>query len=252
MATSPRRSRPLITSQTNLVMSTLPTVLRGLLTLSLLLVSLMVSAQFGGGSGDGFGSATATEEVAMPLDLISFAARPAPGGVFIEWTTENESATSHFLVERTTDGVTYTTIGTLPAAGYSESGKRLHYSLLDGDPVAGTALYRLQSVDLDGTFEYSNLVEVTLGERSALTLSVYPNPGRGSELNVQLGGLPGGERFTAELIDQVGRRVLTQELQTGSNQSLRLPTGMPLATGVYTLRVQDATYGSRAVRVVVR
>ena len=233
-------------------MSTLPTFLRGALILCLLFASLPTIAQFGGGPGDGFGSATAIEEVAMPLDLLSFDARPAPTGVVVEWATENESATSHFVVERTTDGVTYTLIGTTAAAGYSEPGQRLHYALIDGSPVAGTALYRLQSVDLDGTFEYSDLVEVTLREQPALALTAYPNPGNGSELNVQVTGVAYGETVSVQLFDQAGRRVLSRELPQTTGQAVALPLTDRLPAGVYTLRVRHATQGTLAQLVVVQ
>lgn len=188
----------------------------------------------------------------MPLDLISFDATLASNGVRVEWTTENESATSHFVVERTADGTTYTTIGTLDAAGYSMPGDRLHYSLVDGDPVAGTALYRLQSVDLDGTYEYSDLVEVRYTTQTAFALGVYPNPGTGSTLNVSLSGLPAGAAASVHLFDQMGRQVITQNLVTTSARSVAIPLAGRLPAGTYTLRVQHATLGTQTTLVVVQ
>ena len=51
------------------------------------------------------------------------------------------------------------------------------YSFTDQNPVAGKSYYRLKQIDFDGSFEYSNIVEVDLTLPIEFSLEQnYPNP----------------------------------------------------------------------------
>ncbi|NJN35007.1 MAG: T9SS C-terminal target domain-containing protein, partial [Saprospiraceae bacterium] len=62
--------------------------------------------------------------------------------------TASERNGSHFDVQRSKDGKTFTTIGQVKAVGNSLTLQRYEFS--DENPLSGTNYYRLNAVDLDG------------------------------------------------------------------------------------------------------
>ncbi|WP_353718329.1 SdrD B-like domain-containing protein [Dyadobacter sp. 676] len=111
------------------------------------------------------------EEGALPVKLVSFSARREQGQVQLDWQTAEETNSSHFIIERSSNGKDFSPIGRVKAAG--ESSVRNMYSYSDLSATAGSNFYRLKMVDLDETYAYSRIVVVKLDSRAA---SLYPNP----------------------------------------------------------------------------
>lgn len=108
----------------------------------------------------------------LPVELLSFSAEAADREVNVNWATASERDSDHFLVQRSEDASSWTTIATVPSAGFSNI--LLHYSTMDLDPLMGLSYYRLVQVDLDGTSTPYHAVAVKLRTDKALT--VFPVP----------------------------------------------------------------------------
>lgn len=109
--------------------------------------------------------------VFVPLKFISFTATPNGNDVLLKWTTEAETNTSHFDVEFSTDGSSFTKIGKV--ASLNTAGEH-RYSCLHQSPAGNTLYYRIRQVDLDGEFEYSKIVMVKL--QATIEITLAPNP----------------------------------------------------------------------------
>lgn len=95
------------------------------------------------------------------VELYSFRAFPVVDHCQIEWTTGVETNVRRFVIERSSDGTAYFSIGQVQARGsYSE------YQFTDSSPLDAdmerTFYYRLKIVDNDGTSRYSPISEVLL------------------------------------------------------------------------------------------
>lgn len=117
----------------------------------------------------------------IPVELLSFDADVVGARVELAWETASEYNSDRFEVERaelTEAGKSvFTKIAVEDAAGKSNE-VRSYGPVVDADLAFGsTYVYRLKMVDLDGQYEYSSEVEVTIGEGQALFLSApVPNP----------------------------------------------------------------------------
>ena len=83
--------------------------------------------------------------------MLSFSAKLGNGGVGVNWTTASEINTKNFVVERSTDGVHFSALGTVAAAGNSNTAHQ--YQFTDANALnagASTLYYRLRLVDNDG------------------------------------------------------------------------------------------------------
>lgn len=116
----------------------------------------------------------------LPVEMASFDAVALENAVRIDWSTATEQATSHFLLERSTDMNSWSLAAQVAARG--ESSSETHYSYTDENVTVGTSYsYRLTIVDLDGAVSvHSQIVNATpygAGTVNEFALAQnYPNP----------------------------------------------------------------------------
>lgn len=145
----------------------------------------------------------------LPSVWAYFSAEKIKTTALLKWATTAETNTERFVVERTTDGLNYSAIGYVTAAGNSTGIKE--YMLTDVSPVKGTNVYRVKSVDKDGAVTYSEARSLVF-EESGNIYSIAPNPARSKAvLTVK------GNRNSLQVIvvngigQQVGRYILSGE-----------------------------------------
>jgi hypothetical protein len=110
----------------------------------------------------------------LPIELLSFTALPKDSNVKLNWSTASESNNAHFNLERSADGLNFTSIDEIKGAG--SSAETLNYSLLDEKPLDGISYYRLKQTDFDGQTSYSDKKSVKYNFRDELVIKIYPNP----------------------------------------------------------------------------
>ncbi|HVS96848.1 MAG TPA: T9SS type A sorting domain-containing protein [Puia sp.] len=184
--------------------------------------------------------------ITLPVVLDDFnAAIGSDNTVALTWKTQMETNSAHFTIERSVDGETWETIGMVRAQGNSAVAS--DYSFTDERPAGGTNFYRLQMVDLDNSFTYS---EVKVVRTSVIgQISFYPNPAR-DYVNVSLGnGNAGAGTATVRLISLAGQVMQQQRIAQapGAVVSFRVSN---YPAGIYILSVVAAD-GSRDSRQMV-
>ena len=108
----------------------------------------------------------------LPIELLSFDAKPNNDFINLTWSTLSEINNDYFTIEKTKDGISYETIKIIGGAGNSNT--LLNYSSEDNKPFSGVSYYRLKQTDFDGKFTYSNLMEVDF--EKPFDVNIYPNP----------------------------------------------------------------------------
>lgn len=179
----------------------------------------------------------------LPVRLISFAGIRKLKETLLQWTSAGEVNSQYFEVQRSADGNSFTSIGTVRAAGNSASG--INYVFSDLTATAPVCYYRLKMIDTDGRFAYSKVIKLSLVVTPAL--SFYPNPA-GDFVTVKLPAVTTG-LSTLQLTDAAGRIIQTFILPAGIQQSrLSLKT---VPGGIYKMLYQHAgtiTVGTLLIR----
>ena len=186
---------------------------------------------YGNVSGTGSGLNTASAEaITLPIELGNFTAWAETKTNELKWNTLSEENSSVFEIERSTDRENFERLGIVSAAG--NAAEAITYGFSDVDPVIGVNYYRLKMVDLDGTYEYSEIVQIKRTGKSAI--KIYPNPFT-QNISIQLSALESGTAQFA-IFDITGKQMMTQEIeiQSGvSNIDLKLGS---LAIGTYIVK----------------
>ncbi|HRI20182.1 MAG TPA: T9SS type A sorting domain-containing protein, partial [Panacibacter sp.] len=139
-----------------------------------------------------------------------------------QWQTASEQNSAGFTVEYAADGVTFSSIGTIKAAGNSNSMKS--YSFIHSKPKNGSNFYRLRIINTDAKTSISKTISVNLSNINTM-LSVYPNPAK-EYMVVDHPATANDARLT--LVDMNGRmiktiKVIKDAVQTTINIKSVLP-----------------------------
>ena len=113
---------------------------------------------------------------AIPVELTSFVVNTDRNNVSLKWSTATETNNSGFQIERKANGTNeWTKVKFINGRGTTT--ERNNYSFVDQGLNVGKYSYRLKQIDLDGTYEYSPIVEADVNAPNEYTLyQNYPNP----------------------------------------------------------------------------
>jgi Secretion system C-terminal sorting domain len=174
----------------------------------------------------------------VPVELTSFSANVADRSVLLNWTTATEVNNQGFEIERSEDGISFSNIGFVPGFGTTTEPKS--YSYTDQSINSGKYYYRLQQIDYNGSFNYSNVVEVEVSLPTEFSLEQnYPNPFN-PLTSIQF-SLPVDAQVTIGVYNLVGEKVdevVNKDFSTGSHKvNFNAST---LTSGIYFYQI-DAT-----------
>lgn len=162
----------------------------------------------------------------LPLTLISFDAIKKDDGVQLNWTTYQEINTSHFIVQRSSDGSIFTGIGRIAA---KSTGGSNNYSITDANALIGVNYYRLQMIDKDGKITISPVIKIIFNPKNELRL--VPNPATNF---ITLSGIE--NKGTIQIFAMDGK--LVKQLPATAN-SVRIDISI-LSKGLYMMEYRAA------------
>jgi hypothetical protein len=135
---------------------------------------IKVSCDFSNYSFFDINDANITINVATPVMLIQLQATQKNGSIVTQWQTVTEYNTAQFVIEKSSDGQSFTPIGTVAAVGNSTILQ--NYAYTDYQPFEGANYYRLKIIDLNGDRSFSNVVLVK--NTTPLYSQISPNPAK--------------------------------------------------------------------------
>lgn len=188
-------------------------------------------------------SATAQLTGQLPVNLKTFKAVAENNNkIKIFWTTEYEKDNAYFDIERSADGVNFTSAGKVPGVNYN--GRLTDYIFYDPHPIKGISYYRLKQVDVDGKFNYSPIERVKISDTDN-SFDIFPNPPTGHEFKIDLlKNVPGN--IDVAVFDAGGSLRLQQ--QYGTNGIITVIHNLP--AGIYTVKITGKEFGASKMLVI--
>ena len=116
----------------------------------------------------------ASQFAPLPLTWLSFTAKAQNNSQsLLQWATAQEQNTKDFYIQHSADGINWVTIGSLPAAGNSNSTS--YYNYVHTTPVKGLNYYRIKQTDVDSRYSYSP-VRMLSFTKALQPLTIQGNP----------------------------------------------------------------------------
>jgi len=179
-------------------------------------------------------------DVAFPVELLHFqAGLTDEREVQLNWATASEINNDYFVVERSTDGNTFSEINRVNGKGSSV--ERSAYISTDPAPATGLNYYRLKQVDFDGTFEYSHIEVIRVD--TPVDIICFPNPSS-DIFNISIERQDANMDEIVTIYDSLGKAILTLSLNE-HNQQIDLSR---FPTGLYTAKFQESNEEIRLVK----
>jgi hypothetical protein len=175
-----------------------------------------------------------TNEIGLPVTLLSFNAVTAEKEVLLTWSTANETDNDRFVIERRSRDRQWQAIGTVSAGSRMEN----NYAFSDENPLDGNNYYRLRQVDFSGEFSLHGPVMATFTTDKFL---VFPNP---ASTEIRFGG-------TFSATDRISLHDANGRLLRQVNQGEDHASLADLKQGIYLLKVANNT-GTETIRFVKR
>jgi len=126
----------------------------------------------------------ASQFAPLPLTWLSFTAKAQNNSQsLLQWATAQEQNTKDFYIEHSADGINWVIIGSLPAAGNSNSTS--YYNYVHTSPVNGRNYYRIKQTDIDSRYSYSP-VRMLSFTKALQPLTIQGNPVTNNVLTLQV------------------------------------------------------------------
>ena len=171
----------------------------------------------------------------LPVTMLSFDANKVDKKVKLDWSTTNEVDLANYEIQRSIDGNTWQSIGSVTAHNLSGIQR---YTYFDNTPLPGRSYYRLKIVNKWGMIDkYSNVRMVQMNLDNIYTIGIAPNPVK-DHLKITLSVTQQTE-VTLKITDAKGRIMLQdrQSLNEGLN-TIEFNEARKWATGTYFLLIQ--------------
>jgi hypothetical protein len=152
-----------------------------------------------------------------PLNLLTFTGKATPANlVNLEWQAEQNVNSKQFEVYRSNNGITWENLATINANNNQTIN---HYKFTDINP-SDVNLYKLKMINNDGTFIYSQIVNVNIYQIGTSS-KVFPNPSNG--IVTYTNG--DNHSFNYQIIDSKGR-VITKGYSENPSLEIELNKGI--------------------------
>ncbi len=173
----------------------------------------------------------------LPVDFLSFSGKADSKSNHLYWETAKEINTKQFDIEFSATGTSFAKVGEVAANG-NTSTKSSYSTLHTPAIVSDRYYYRLKMVDFDGSFKYSNIIQLKPNLDNFNITSIKPNPFTTS-FSVTLTSIE-EETVSFKLFDAQGRLEMQKSatIQKGIN-TINLDNLSGLPAGVHLLEIND-------------
>lgn len=185
-----------------------------------------------------------TPTTVLPIELLSFTGYNDGDVNVLNWVTASERNSAKFEIEKSSDASTFEYIGEVPAAGNSII--ELGYNFIDPNPQFGDNYYRLKMIDSDGTFKYSEIINIKVREDNMGVqdgiIKIYPNPTNGY-LNIQYQSSR-DNNLDLQIFDMLGKNMLSKTEHVSRGMNIIQVNAFSFAKAMYVLKLIDQFNGN--------
>ncbi|MGZ4090511.1 MAG: T9SS type A sorting domain-containing protein [Bacteroidia bacterium] len=185
----------------------------------------------------------AAREERVPITLN---AQPKGKSVALTWPVEYANDSIYFMVERSSDDVSYETLGTVEI---NTNGIYSYNDTITAD-TPPKIYYRLRQSNKSGDYAYSNVIAINIDHQNNLKCMVFPNPAKSTIMvSVQsLSGKEDNQTFSTVIYDNSGMERKRSEIEYGQS-AIDLNS---LSPGMYLIIIRNGDQAIFKERVIVQ
>ncbi len=153
----------------------------------------------------------------LPVEILTLQVEHREKQVLLSWITGLEINASHFEIERSNGVNSFQQIGIVPTKGNDSKVNASQYQFSDFLSKGGHYYYRLKALDMDGSFEYSMVLDVYITDENQFVIT--PNPAR-NLVNVKMPALK--EEGILQVTSLQGALLFSQQISAGQDKNIEI------------------------------
>lgn len=167
----------------------------------------------------------------LPVTWNSFRAWRDNNVIRVRWSTAQERNSANYDVERSADGLNFTAIARVRAAGNSNMTQ--DYSYTDEKPESKNNYYRIKQIDADGKWQYTDIKQVGFST-TIREPQLYPNPSKAEDkLTLAFSNNNVDGEVDIKMYDLQGRLIHENKIAFAKEINIEKPT----SEGIYILHI---------------
>ena len=182
----------------------------------------------------------------LPIELLEFEAECENENVILRWSTGSEINNDYFDVEKSVDGISFSSIGIINGSGNSNN--IINYSYNDYELESGMSYYRLKQVDFNGQFGYSGIVGFQkCYDIEGGIINTFYNTSNQFVVDYMFSK---SKKVSLALYDVQGKRIIEKEIMFDQNQNqIKIPIYKMLDNAIYMVRIisDDSVYTKKII-----
>jgi hypothetical protein len=183
---------------------------------------------------------------ALPVTLEYFKGEKSGKLVHLSWKTATEQNIQLFDVERSNNGINFSSIGTVAATNNATGSI---YTFDDKNYSGSVIYYRLKQVDQDGSYKYSSVVTIQNETARENVVAILNNPFT-DKFDIAI-TTPAQSKVVVNLLDITGKLLYTKTVTTLNNSLTTVsPDTKKLAAGMYLVQVN--INGNTIIKKVIK
>jgi uncharacterized protein (DUF1501 family) len=186
-------------------------------------------------------------QLALPVNLLSFTGVWKNGEVSLQWTTDKENNIDSYEIQRSNDGVSFSKRGTVTALNVTT---KHDYTYYDTSLQQSFYYYRIKVLDKAGTIKYSAVILLKDAQMvKGVRVKILPNPIDNWFTTSFQDKVTGN--ISVRMMDMTGKEVWKGEQVANDAYNLTFTINKHITPGVYVIQVRDKDYEA-STRVLLR
>ncbi|MFM2359553.1 MAG: hypothetical protein RLY16_1546, partial [Bacteroidota bacterium] len=182
----------------------------------------------------------------LPVTFQQVKAYRSGSQIAVEWEVSNQINLTGYVVEKSIDGLHFTAVNNQVVRDVNRG--VVAYQWMDASAQAAVQYYRIKSLDVSGSFQYSMIVKVVSGKNA--TVQIYPSPVKGNTMNLQIANSVAGN-YEVRMTNLMGQVMLQKRIgHTGGSANIAITLPQAVTTGQYQVEILGAD-GSKKVQQVL-
>lgn len=191
--------------------------------------------------------------VQLPVELLFFSGRKINDTKNeLNWATATELNNKHFEIERSNDGINFSSIGIeYSKAINGNSNYEINYQYIDNMPLQGINYYRLKQVDIDNTHKYTKIIPISNKAENDFSI-IGISPSINNELPQLFFNVANDENIQLSIYNTLGQFISSNNIavHTGSNV-YEINTNI-LQSGIYYLMLRNNQDKQLSTKLIVK
>lgn len=186
----------------------------------------------------------------LPVHYTSIKAIEINSQVNIEWKVENEINIDHYNIERSKDGINFTTLYIKRPSDNTSINKT--YTYTDINPESGVSFYRISHLNKGGGITYSKIIRVSVGNKSNSSINLYPTVLTDKVVTMQMSNMKKGT-YSFRMIGSLGNVIMTKTIRhNGGNSTEIINLDKNITKGLYQVNIIGPDNFSHSAKLISR